>query len=82
MLVPRHKLLDYAKQSATDALKTTSKRLIQKIEEEAGDLTGNKIANRIKKFSWSSPQNNSETITNEHDQEIPKKIIYVSWRKT
>ena len=25
------------------------------------------------KFSRSSPQNNSETITNEHDKEIPKE---------
>ena len=34
---------------------------------------GNKIANRITKVSRSSPQNNSEIITNEHDKEIPKE---------
>ena len=43
----RHKLLDYAKQSATDALKTTSQKVIQKIAEATGDLIGNEIADRI-----------------------------------
>ena len=28
---------------------------------------------KITKFSRSSPQNNSETITNEYDKEIPKE---------
>ena len=48
------KLLDYAKQSATDALKTISKRVLQKTAEVTGDLIGNKIANKIttlKKFA-------------------------------
>ena len=31
------KLLDHAKKSATDALKTTSRRVIQKAEEATGD---------------------------------------------
>ena len=31
------KLLDHAKQSATDTLKTTSKRVIQKTAEATGD---------------------------------------------
>ena len=66
-------LFDYAKQSATDALKTTSKQAIQKTIEGTGDLIGNKIANRITKVSKTSPQNNSETVTNEHDKEIPKE---------
>ena len=34
------KLLDHAKQSATDALKNRSKRVIQKIAEATGNLTG------------------------------------------
>ena len=45
------KPLDHTKQSATDALKTTSKRAIQKTAEAAGDLIGNKIPNRITKVS-------------------------------
>ena len=36
-------LLDHAK-SATDALKTSSKRVIQKITEVTGDLASNKSA--------------------------------------
>ena len=70
-------LLDYAKQSATDTLKTSSKRVIQKAEEATGDLIGNKIANKITKASRSSLQNNSETITNEHDKKYLKKDIYL-----
>ena len=53
---------------ATDALKTA---------EATGDLIGNKIANRIIKASKNSQQNISETVTNEHDKEIPKER-YVS----
>ena len=41
------KRLDHAKQSATDAFKIASKRVIQKTAEETGDLIGNKIANKI-----------------------------------
>ena len=65
------KLLDHAKQSATDALKTSSKRIIQKRAEGAGDLIGNKIAKN--KFSRRSPQNNSQPITNEQEEEIPEE---------
>ena len=35
-------------------------------------LIGNNIANRITKVSRTFPENNSETLTNEHDKEIPK----------
>ena len=37
----RKKPLDHAKQSATDAFKTCSKRAIQKTAEITGDLIGN-----------------------------------------
>ena len=67
------KLLDHAKKSATDALKTSSKRVIQKTAEATGDLICNKIANRIIKVSKNLQQNNSETVTNEHDKEILKE---------
>ena len=53
------KILDHAKQSATDALKTTSKRIIQKSAEATGDLIGNKIADKMK-VSKTSPQNSLE----------------------
>ena len=43
------KFLDHAKQSATDALKTSSKRVFQKAAEGNGDLIGHKISNKIPK---------------------------------
>ena len=73
MLAMRQKLLHRAKRSAADALKTSSKRVIQKTAEATSNLIGNKIANRIAKVSKQSQQNNSETVTNEHDKEILKK---------
>ena len=38
------------KQSAIDALKTFSKKVIKKTAEASGDLIGNKIANRMTSF--------------------------------
>ena len=75
MLATRQKLLDHAKQSATDALKTSSKRNNQKTAEATGDLIGNKTANKIRRFSENSQQNNSEAVTNEHDKETLKRYI-------
>ena len=63
------KNLNQVKQSTTDALKTTSKKVIQKTAEATGDLTANKTAVKITKIWRSSPKNNSETITNEYDKE-------------
>ena len=45
------KLLDSAKKSTTDAIKTASKRAIQKTAEAAGDLIGNKTADKITSVS-------------------------------
>ena len=62
----RQKLLDHTKQSATDVLKTSSKKEIQKIAEATGDLIGNEIADRIKKVSKTSPtETNEEEIVRE-----------------
>ena len=74
------KLLDHAKKSKTDVRKT-SKRVIQKAAETAGDLTGNKIADTLaksydgmnSKVSKTSPQNKSDNTSNEQDKEIPKE---------
>ena len=43
------KLLEHSKQSSTDALKTVSKRAIQKTAEATGDLIGNQIAIELRK---------------------------------
>ena len=74
------KLLDHSQQSAEIALKTSWKRIIQKTAEATCDLTGNEIANKITKVSKSLLQNDSKTVTNEHDKEIPKKR-YISPEK-
>ena len=66
-------LLNHAKQSATDAFETASKRAIQKTAESTGDFIGNKIENKITKFSKNSQQNSSETIKYGNDKEIPKE---------
>ena len=71
------KRLDHTKQSAAGAFKTSSKRMIQEIPEATGDFIGNKIVNKITNVSRSSPQNNSERITNEHIKKYLKKDIYL-----
>ena len=43
------KIFDHAKKSATDMLKTSSKRVIQETAEATGDLIGNKIADVVAK---------------------------------
>ena len=63
MLAIRQKRLDYTKKSATDALKTSSERVIQKAAEAIGDLIYNKIASKITRVSKASQQNISETVT-------------------
>ena len=45
------KIFDSAKKSTTDAIKTASKRAIQKPAKATGDLIGNKIADKIRSVS-------------------------------
>ena len=66
------KRIDNAKQSAADALKTSSIIVIQETAEATGDLIGNKINNKITKIWQIEKQNNSDTATNEHYKEIPR----------
>ena len=47
--------------------------MIQETAETIGDLIGNKIADTITEVSKNLQQNNSETVTNEHEKEIPKE---------
>ena len=69
-------------QPASDALKTSSKRVIQKTAEATSDLIGNKLANKITGVSKNLQQNNSETVTNENDKEIPKERYNISRKNT
>ena len=72
------KLLDHAKHSATDELKTASKRAFQKIAEATGVFIDNKIADRITKVSKTPPKNNSETNEEEilRERFIPPELKY------
>ena len=71
------KLLDSAKKSTTDAIKTSSKRAIQKTAEATGDLIGNKISDKI--TSVSKKSNNNNTNNNNEDIEITAhKKRYIS----
>ena len=67
------KLLDHNKQSVTDAFETASKRAIEKTAEATRDLIDNEIAYKITEISKNPQQNNSETVTNQHDKEILKE---------
>ena len=83
------KLLDSAKKSTTDAIKTASKRAIQKTAELTGDLIGSKIADETTSVS------NKKSTTELHSKDLPNndeteedveitthKKIRVSRRKT
>ena len=70
------KLLDNAKISTTDAIKTASKRAIQKTAEANADLIGNKIADKITRVSKKKPTKElPDDEAKEEDVEIatPKK---------
>ena len=68
------KLLDNAKKSTTDAIKTASKRAIQKPAEATGDLTGNKAADKMTSISKKcSAELHSKTNSANNETEIPKK---------
>ena len=75
------KRLDSAKKSTTDVIKTTSKRPIQKAAEATGDLTGNKIADKItsvlKKSSTKLRSQNKEA----NDESGTPKERYISREK-
>ena len=49
MLAASQKLLDQAKQSLTDSLKTASKTVIQKVTQATGDLMSIKLLTKIQK---------------------------------
>ena len=73
------KLVNAAKKSATDAMKTASKRWIQKTAEATGDLVGNKIANKITSVSKKSTKKSTKKLpTIDEDEELTthKKDTY------
>ena len=69
------KLVDTAKKSATDAIKTASKRAIQKTAEGTGDLVGNKTADKITSVSKKSTK---KLPTIDEDVELTTHKRYIS----
>ena len=73
------KIIDTAKKSATDAIKTASQRAIQKNGKTTGDLVGNKIADKITSISKRSTKKlptvdeNAELIAHKKDTYHQKK---------
>ena len=59
------KLLDSAKKSTTDPIKTASKRAIQKTAEVTSHLIGNKIADKITSIS--------KSLKKSHSKELPSQ---------
>ena len=73
------KLLDSSKKATTDAIKTVSKRAIQKMAEATGDLIGNKIADKITSISKKPAKELSNNDKTEEDVEVTThKKRYVS----
>ena len=64
------KRLDGAKKSTTDAIKTVSKRAVQKTAEKTGDLIGNAIVDKITILSKKSAK---ELSNDETEVDKPKK---------
>ena len=75
------KLLDSAKKSTADAIKTASKRAIQKSAEATGDFIGNKIDDKITSVSKNNSAKalqNDETEEEENVEITTHKKRYIS----
>ena len=70
------KLLDSAKKSTTDAIKTASKRAIQKTAGATNDLICNKTTDKIRNASKQSLVRSQNDDAN-NEAEVPKKDTYV-----
>ena len=73
------KLVDTAKKSATDAIKTASKRAIQKTAEATRDLVGNKIADKI--TAKSSPKDFTSASKNHTMKKYSQMKLIMKYRK-
>ena len=71
------KLIDSASKSTTDAIKTAPKMVIRKTAEAAGDLTGNKITDKITSVS-KKPNNNNNNNNNEDVELSTHKKRHIS----
>ena len=76
------KLLDSAKKSRTDAIKTASQRAIQKTAEATRDVIGNKTADKITSISKKKSPNNDEGEEKNAEISTHKRKIHITRRKT
>ena len=73
------KLLDSAKKSTTDAIRTASKTAVQKTAEATGDLIGNKTADKITSVSKKKSAKELPNDETEEDVErVTPKERYIS----
>ena len=72
------KLPDTAKESTADAIKPTSKKAIQETAEATGDLSGNKIADKITSVSKKSNKKLSTDETEVDVERATTKRRYIS----
>ena len=75
------KLLDSAKKSTTDAIKTASKSGIQKAAEATGDLIDNKTADKITSVSKKSATKLRSQNNEANDESETPKERYISSEK-
>ena len=75
------KLLDSATKSTTDAIKTASNRAIQKTTEATGDLTSNKISDKIRSVSKKSSAELCSKNDDANSEIEETKKIHISRRK-
>ena len=67
------KFLDSAKKSTADAIKTVSKRVIQKTAEPTSDLIGKEIADKIRSVS---KKKSAKELPNDETEEDVEIISY------
>ena len=68
------KLLDSAKKSTANAIKTASKTAIQKTAKSTGDLIGNKIAEKITSVSNFSKHSKNDDADSKIEVQINRYI--------
>ena len=73
----RQKLLHHDKQSATDAFKTASQKVIQKAVEATEGLIGNKIADEITRVSKAIDEKKKPLKKNVYVQKRDRKLLMI-----
>ena len=70
------KILDHAKQAVTYAFKTSSKSVIRKTAEATGDLTGNKISDKVTRASITSQKKKKKIQKRTKKKQLEENIYH------